>query len=153
MIDDAVDAIMVVMREAFDNTYGEAWTRREVADALVTPNTHYILSGQADEQTIVAECTTGFTLSRHAADEEELLLIAVRPQFRGQGIGKQLMEEFVANSKERGTARIFLEMRAGNPAEHLYREIGFEQVGLRRGYYRGAVGGPLDAITFVLNVD
>ncbi len=152
-MDDPVDAIMVVMREAFDSTYGEAWTRRQVADALVTPNTHYSLSGQAEGEPIVAERTTGFTLSRHAADEEELLLIAVRPEFRGQGIGTQLLKKFAGESIDRGVTKIFLEMRAGNPAEHLYRDFGFIQVGLRSGYYRGAVGGPLDAITFAFCLD
>ena len=152
MMDDPVDAIMVVMRDAFDSQYGEAWTRRQVADALVTPNTHYLLSGQTEGAAIVAERTTGFTMSRSAADEEELLLIAVRPEFRGKGIGLKLLQDFVARSKARGTAKIFLEMRAGNPAEHLYRDFGFQQVGLRPGYYRGAVGGPLDAITFALNL-
>lgn len=151
-MDDPIDAIMLVMREAFDSTYGEAWTRRQVADALVTPSTHYLLSGQAEGAPIVAERTTGFTMSRHAADEEELLLIAVRPQHRGQGIGKQLLREFIAKSRARGTKRIFLEMRAGNPAEHLYRGLGFVQVGMRHGYYRGAVGGPLDANTFALEI-
>jgi len=153
MIDDPVDAIMVVMRDAFDSTYGEAWTRKQVVAALVSPGTHYTLSGQEEGAPIVAERTTGFTMSRHAADEEELLLIAVRPDFRGKGIGMQLLKDFSERSKNRGTAKIFLEMRAGNPAEDLYREFGFVQVGIRKGYYRGAVGGPLDAITFALNVN
>lgn len=152
-MDDPVDAIMVVMQEAFESTYGEAWTRRQVTDALATPSTHYTLSGQIDGAPIVAERTTGFTLSRHAADEEELLLIAVHPDFRGQGIGRQLLADFAQQARARGTAKIFLEMRAGNPAEHLYRRFGFQQVGLRPGYYRGAVGGPLDAITFALELN
>ncbi|MDE1467918.1 GNAT family N-acetyltransferase [Aurantiacibacter sp. D1-12] len=147
-MDDPVDAIMAVMQEAFDHSFGEAWTRRQVSDALTTPNTHYVLSGRSGEEPVDAGKTSGFTLSRSAADEEELLLIAVRPDFRGQGVGKQLMRDFLSAAKARGTARVFLEMRAGNPAEHLYRQFGFEQVGLRKGYYRGAVGGPIDAITF-----
>jgi len=63
-----------------------------------------------------------------------------------------LLREFIAKSRARGTKRIFLEMRAGNPAEHLYRGLGFVQVGMRHGYYRGAVGGPLDANTFALEI-
>ncbi len=152
MMDDPVDAIMYVMREAFDSRYGEAWTRRQVADALVSPNTHYLLSGQRGGEPIIAERTTGFTLSRHAADEEELLLIAVRPELRSKGIGLKLLEDLAERAKERRTTKIFLEMRDGNPAEHLYREFGFVQVGIRPGYYRGAVGGPLDAITFALDL-
>jgi len=39
-------------------------------------------------------------------------------------------------------------MRDGNPAESLYLQAGFEPVGRRRNYYRGAAKGPLDAITY-----
>nr|WP_271079678.1 GNAT family N-acetyltransferase [Aurantiacibacter sp. MUD61] len=145
---DPVDAIMAVMHKAFDHAYGEAWTRRQVSDALVTPNTHFLLG----EETEDGSGPTGFTLSRSAADEEELLLIAVRPEFRGKGLGSEMMEQFFANARARGVRRVFLEMREGNPAEHLYRKLGFEQVGLRKGYYRGAIGGPLDAITFARDI-
>lgn len=149
---DPVEAIMVVMREAFDSAYGEAWTDRQVADALGTPNTFFILSGWGAGEECDPAKATGFVLSRQALDEEELLLIAVRPQFRGRGAGQELLNNFIVEARERGTTKIFLEMRCGNPAEHLYRNFGFSQVGLRRGYYRGAVGGPIDAITFALEL-
>ncbi|MBH5322144.1 ribosomal protein S18-alanine N-acetyltransferase [Aurantiacibacter sediminis] len=141
---DPVDAIMAVMQDAFDHAYGEAWTRRQVSDALVTPNTHFMLGGETED----GSGPTAFTLSRSAADEEELLLIAVRPEYRGQGLGSDMMEQFFTSARARGVRRVFLEMREGNAAEHLYRKLGFKQVGLRKGYYRGAIGGPLDAITF-----
>ncbi len=67
-------------------------------------------------------------------------------------MGRKLLDDFIADARERGTVKIFLEMRSGNPAEHLYRNCGFVQVGIRRGYYRGAVGGPIDAITFALDL-
>lgn len=144
---DPVDAIMVVMREAFDPAFGEAWTRRQVADSLVFPNTHYLLSSHRNCVESDPDRTTGFALSRSAADEEELLLLAVRPEFRGKGIGGELLQRLIEDAGRRGCRKLFLEMRSGNPAERLYRSFGFEQIGLRAGYYRGAVGGPLDAIT------
>ena len=52
----------------------------------------------------------------------------------------------------RGVARLFLEMREGNTAEALYRRRGFSSVGRRRDYYRRGSGGPLDAITFTLEL-
>jgi ribosomal-protein-alanine N-acetyltransferase len=87
-------------------------------------------------------------MSRGAADEEELLLIAVIPDHRGRGVGTTLLQRFIAAAEERGAARLFLEMRDGNPAESLYRRAGFEPVGRRRNYYRNAAKGPLDAITY-----
>lgn len=148
---DPVDGIMQVMNKAFLPAFGEAWTRRQVCDALVLPNTYFMLAGTHGGSPEQIEEAIGFTLSRKAADEEELLLIAVHPDHRGAGIGRKLLVDFLSSARARGSERIFLEMRSGNPAGDLYRSVGFRQVGLRKGYYRGAVGGPLDAITFALD--
>ena len=48
---DDLDRIMAVMEAAFDPAFGEAWTRRQVGDARVLPNTHYLLAGAADDIT------------------------------------------------------------------------------------------------------
>ena len=149
MMDD-LDRIMAVMEAAFDPAFGEAWTRRQVGDALLLPNTYYLLAGpdgQAPDEDAEA---VGFVLSRGAADEEELLLIAVDPRRRGGGVGTVLLERFIAAARCRGAERLFLEMRDGNPAESLYRRHGFAPVGRRRAYYRRGTGAPLDAITFAL---
>jgi len=147
-VNDDLDRIMAVMQAAFDPAYGEAWSRRQVGDALVLPHTHYLLAGADGRAPRLDEPATGFVLSRGAAGEEELLLIAVHPEHRGKGIGRALIERFIDAARLRGTERLFLEMRDGNPAERLYRATGFEPVGRRRQYYRGARNGPLDAITY-----
>jgi ribosomal-protein-alanine N-acetyltransferase len=143
---DDVDRIMAVMTAAFDPAYGEGWNRRQVSDALVLPHTHYLLA--CGESAADGAPATGFVMSRSAADEEELLLIAVHPDHRGRGIGSALMERFIEAAQARGKTRLFLEMREGNPAESLYRRAGFEAVGRRRNYYRSGAQGPLDAITY-----
>lgn len=145
---DDLDRIMAVMEAAFDPAYGEAWTRRQVGDALVLPNTFYLLAGPDGRAPGDGEEAAGFILSRGAADEEELLLIAVDPRHRGRGVGAALIERFVAEARARGAVRLFLEMREGNPAETLYRRSGFAVVGRRRAYYRRGTGAPIDAITF-----
>jgi ribosomal-protein-alanine N-acetyltransferase len=149
-MNDDIDRIMTVMDAAFDPAFGEAWTRRQVEEALVLPNTHYLLAGVDGGPPASNEPAAGFTLSRGTADEEELLLIAVLPQHRGKGIGGRLLTRFLEDSGGRGARRLFLEMREGNTAEHLYRRHGFENVGRRRHYYRRGSGLPLDAITFAL---
>jgi ribosomal-protein-alanine N-acetyltransferase len=148
MIDD-VDRIMALMDAAFDPAFGEAWSRAQVSDALLMLNTHYALTGTDGRPPREGEAAAGFALSRGAADEEELLLIAVDPEHRGRGIGGMLLERFIAEAHARGATRLFLEMRDGNKAESLYRRHGFESVGRRRHYYRRGSAGPLDAITFV----
>ena len=145
---DDIDRIMAVMQAAFDPAYGEAWNRRQVSDALALPNTHYLLAGSDGLRPRDEQPAAGFVMSRGAADEEELLLIAVIPDHRGRGVGTTLLQRFIAAAEERGAARLFLEMRDGNPAESLYRRAGFEPVGRRRNYYRNAAKGPLDAITY-----
>jgi len=149
VIDD-LDRIMAVMEAAFDPAYGEAWSRRQVGDALAFPNTHYLLAGPGGNEPADDEPAAGFILSRGAADEEELLLIAVDPAHRGKGVGSALLQRFILAASARGADRLFLEMRDGNPAESLYRKHGFESVGRRRAYYRRGSGAPLDAITFAL---
>lgn len=146
---DDIDRIMAVMEAAFDPAFGEAWTRRQVEDALALPSTHYLLIGPDGAPPRDAPAA-GFALSRGAADEEELLLLAVGPEHRGRGVGGALLELYIAQARVRGVARLFLEMRDGNPAESLYRRHGFERVGRRRHYYRRGSQAPLDAITFAL---
>jgi ribosomal-protein-alanine N-acetyltransferase len=145
---DDIDRIMAVMEAAFDPAFGEAWNRRQVGDALTLPNTHYLLAGADGSAPGEGQPAAGFVLSRGALDEEELLLIAVDPRHRGRGIGGRLLERFIAAAEARGATRLFLEMRDGNPAESLYRRVGFEPIGRRRNYYRAAAKGPLDAITY-----
>jgi ribosomal-protein-alanine N-acetyltransferase len=145
---DDLDRIMAVMEAAFDPAWGEAWTRAQVSDALVLPHTYYLLAGPDGHAWREGEPAAGFFLSRGAAGEEELLLIAVDPHHRGRGVGAVLLERFVAAARARGAERLFLEMREGNPAESLYRRHGFESMGRRRAYYRRGTASPLDAITF-----
>src|SRR5688572_33323465 len=102
---DDLDRIMAVMEAAFDPAFGEAWTRRQVGDALVLPNTHYLLAGVDGQAPRDGEATAGFVLSRGAFDEEELLLIAVDPRFRRRGVGAALMERFIAAARTRGAVR------------------------------------------------
>lgn len=151
-MNDDLDAIMQVMEAAFDPRYGEAWTRRQVSDALVLPGTYYLLAGPDGEGPALGGANAGFTLSRGVLDEEELLLVAVHPDWRGRGVGARLMRRFMAAARDRGMTKLFLEMREGNPAETLYRELGFVPIGRRAKYYRTATDGPLDAITFTCDI-
>lgn len=148
---DLVANIMIVMEAAFDPAFGEAWNHRQVSDALALSNTHALVideAGNVASDGQLALAPAGFVMTRHAADEEELLLIAVSPSSRRRGFAKQLITHLFDAARKRGTTRIFLEMRRGNPAEHLYRDTGFEPIGQRNNYYRMTNGHQIDAITF-----
>ncbi|MEM8724395.1 MAG: GNAT family N-acetyltransferase [Pseudomonadota bacterium] len=144
-----IDRIMQVMESAFDPNFGEAWNRRQIGDALSMPSTHALIvdsDGQLVEKS--EGDPAGFVLTRNAPGEEELLLIAVVPQHRGKGLAQTLIDQLFAAARSRGATRIYLEMRRGNPAKHLYEKVGFEPIGVRPNYYRMASGEQIDAITF-----
>jgi ribosomal-protein-alanine N-acetyltransferase len=69
--------------------------------------------------------------------QSDVLTIAVRPAYWGRGIGSALLGALLGAARERGCAEVFLEVRADNPRAHgLYRRRGFEDLGIRRGYYQ-----------------
>lgn len=150
--DDDIDRIMAIMEAAFDREYGEAWTRRQLGDALVLGNCHYRLVGASGLTPVPPEPCAGFFLSRFTYDEEELLLLAVDPRFRRGGVGQALLDRFVTDAAARGAKRLLLEMRSGNPAQSLYLRHGFIGVGTRPDYYRSASGHRFGAITFALEL-
>ena len=142
-----IDHIMRIMRAAFDPRYGEAWTRRQISDSLLLPGVSATFDTASD-----GASPSGFVLCRRVLDEVEILLIAVEPAARGRGIASAMLGRLIDHYAADGVRRIFLEMRCDNSAIHLYRKFGFEQIGQRRGYYRGAAGGPLDAVTFAKTI-
>ena len=146
MIRDEIDQAMAIMEAAFDPAFGEAWNRRQLEDALLMPRTQLALFRPDDEDTSTS--AVGFTLSRYVVDEEELLLIAVHPDARRKGMAKRMLRSLLESASTRGVKRLFLEMREGNPAEELYKSLGFAPIGRRCGYYRGDRMKPIDAITF-----
>ena len=151
MIDD-LDRVMLVMEEAFDPAYGEAWTRAQVESALLIGNCHLALIDAAGGEPTDGRPAAGFSLTRSAADEDELLLFAVDPRHRRCGLGMKLLEKVLADSRARGARLVHLEMRRGNPAERLYRKRGFNPVGMRPNYYRCPNGERLDAVSFSLDL-
>lgn len=136
-----LDPAMEVMNDAFDPAYGEAWSRMQTLSLILMPLIH--------NQLVMANTNipAAFTLSRAVADEEELLLIAVHPNFRGLGLGHTLMSRLSAQSKTRGCSQIFLEVRENNGAVTLYRKSGFQKIGERKNYYTGNDGKKHNAMT------
>jgi len=69
--------------------------------------------------------------------QADVLTIAVRPGYWGQGIGSALLGALLDEARRRGCVQVFLEVRADNSrAQGLYQRRGFEEIGVRRGYYQ-----------------
>jgi [ribosomal protein S18]-alanine N-acetyltransferase len=82
------------------------------------------------------EAPQGFVLARVAADEAEILTLAVPPAVRRCGVGAALLRAAAAGAAARGATALFLEVSAANaPARALYAAAGFAEVGRRRRYY------------------
>jgi [ribosomal protein S18]-alanine N-acetyltransferase len=136
-----LDSVIEIMNSAFDDRFGEAWTRSQCAGILPMPGVELVVAHNSDGT------TAGFSLYRTISDEAELLLLAVAPRKRRRGIGRMLLDNFLQHAREAGASRIHLEVREGNPAVIMYRSAGFRLVGRRPKYYRGRFGGEFNALT------
>ncbi|OSZ72824.1 hypothetical protein CAP39_01665 [Sphingomonas sp. IBVSS1] len=132
---------MAVMHAAFDPLYGEAWSAPQLAGTLTMPGCWARLA-------MAGAVATGFSLCRSLGPEVELLLIAVDPDQRRQGIAARLLARAQDDASARGASELFLEVREDNAAAlRLYANAGFDAVGRRRDYYTGKDGSKRSAIT------
>lgn len=79
----------------------------------------------------------GFLVGRLAADQAELLNLAVAPTQRRQGAGTALLTKALEEWRSQGAKSVYLEVRESNTtAIAFYEKYGFAQTGFRKGYYR-----------------
>ncbi|WOH81686.1 ribosomal protein S18-alanine N-acetyltransferase [Bradyrhizobium sp. BEA-2-5] len=89
----------------------------------------------------------GFAVSRMAADEAEILSIAIDSNQRGRGLSRDLLLTHLGHLAGRGVRTIFLEVEENNqPARRLYDGCGFVVVGRRDRYYKQPNGEQLNAL-------
>jgi ribosomal-protein-alanine N-acetyltransferase len=116
-------AMAAIHRMAFP--LAETWGSEAIARQLALPGVFGWLDPHG-----------GMILTRVAADEVEVLTLAVIPKVRRQGIGFRLLEAALTHAAARGARTAFLEVAIGNVAARgLYERSGFEAAGLRRRYY------------------
>jgi len=95
----------------------------------------------------------GMIFSRIAADEAEILTIAVDPSDRQSGIGTKLLSRQIAELAALRVTSLFLEVDENNGAARaLYTRLGFKIVGERKAYYRTADGGRATALVMRLDL-
>jgi ribosomal-protein-alanine N-acetyltransferase len=91
--------------------------------------------------------TIGFAVSRMAADEAEILSIAVEPKHRGRGLSRNLLLTHLGHLAGHGVRTVFLEVEEHNqPARRLYDRAGFAVAGRRERYYKQPGGEQLNAV-------
>ena len=93
----------------------------------------------------------GFVIGQVAADEAELLTVAVSKAVQRKGIGRTLVEAVGRAAKNTGARTLYLEVAADNAAAlALYEKLGFQVSGRRKGYYGRPEEQAQDAITMAL---
>ena len=110
--------------------FRDPWSENSVASELNNPLSLWLVA-------VEGEKVVGYVGSQSVMGESDMMNVAVHPDFRRQGIGERLILELIDQLENRGNHSLTLEVRASNvSAIALYRKLGFEQVGLRKNYYR-----------------
>ena len=111
--------------------FARGWSADEFNALLTAPNAVALVANDNQNRAI------GFVLVRTAADEGEIISIAVLPEARRQHIGRLLLLAASDLARTKGAAALFLEVSESNEAARaLYCGLGFAEVGRRPSYYR-----------------
>ncbi|MDM9626152.1 GNAT family N-acetyltransferase [Rhizobium sp. S152] len=138
---DDCHAVSILHGESFARPWGDG----EFYSLLSQDNVFGFVARQTNA--FLKKPLPGFVLARQIAGEAEILTIAVQAKVGRTGLGWRLMQAAMREAKLRGGESIFLEVDDGNaPALGLYRKLGFEKVGERRGYYKDAHGSVSTAL-------
>jgi [ribosomal protein S18]-alanine N-acetyltransferase len=115
-------------------SFRRGWSEDEVERLLFDRQVlaHRAMKGRA---------LAGFILSRMAADEAEILSVAVASRWRGRGLARRLLDLHLRRLAGLGIRTVFLEVEESNkPALRLYHRAGFREAGRRPGYYPREAG-------------
>lgn len=83
----------------------------------------------------------GYGIMSVGAGEAHILNVCIRDEYRCRGLARKMLAHLLDRARAAGMREAFLEVRPSNTAaSRLYCSLGFEQVGVRRGYYQAVVG-------------
>jgi ribosomal-protein-alanine N-acetyltransferase len=124
-------AIAELSRDAIEHGLSWRWTARRVSRSIRDMATNVIVARQGG-------AFAGFAIMKYEEEESHLLLLAVPPARRHQGVGSALLEWLELTVRAAGISTVQLETRARNAsALSFYRQHGFEDAGRTPGYYEG----------------
>ncbi|SER50540.1 ribosomal-protein-alanine N-acetyltransferase [Faunimonas pinastri] len=131
----ATDADLDVLAEIHADSFRRGWSEEEFDDLLRQPRMHALV---AEHRGALGRVTkAGFILYRIAADEAEVISVAVCQACRRRGVARKLIEEALRHLYSERVADLHLEVEEGNNAAiSLYRSLEFEETGRRPDYYR-----------------
>lgn len=125
--------IAEMSRDLIEQGLTWSWTPARVQHFIMGSDSSVIVARRGGAPRIAA-----FAIMHFADDVAHLNLLAVAPEYRRQGLGRQLMEWLTATAIEAGVFRINLELRTQNDqARAFYESLGFDPLGVVQGYYQG----------------
>lgn len=123
--------------------FARGWSASDIESMIIDP----AIVGDGVFVAGWRESLIGFSLSRVAADEAEILSICVRRKDQGRGVAGRLLAHHLSRIGQRGARALFLEVEEGNaPAIALYRRYGFAEIGQRKSYYHKPDGRTANAV-------
>lgn len=141
------DRVLELERQLFGKG---SWTYGMLADELAGLGRWYIVAeperlDRAGEQPVVGYAGLWFD-----GDVTQIMTIGVDPAVQRHGVGRQLMAALIERSRKVKAGAVLLEVRVDNaPAIEMYREFGFEVLGVRKRYYQPE---NMDAFTMRLDL-
>ena len=109
--------------------FSDSWSKDSIKQELIKPSNALIIISEINGKVM------GYFFAHIFKDEVHILNIAIDVPFQHQGLGKQLLDKIM--KKYLKEADVFLEVKRTNfPAINLYLAFGFEEIDIRRGYYR-----------------
>lgn len=92
----------------------------------------------------------GYGVMMVASDEAHILTIGIAAKWQNKGWGKKLLQHFIQQARVEKVKSVLLDVRESNHgAAQLYRQMGFQQIAIRKGYYP-AMCGREDALVMQL---
>ena len=112
------------------STFSCPWSEASILGEITNPLSCWLVA--EDSGTVV-----GYVGSQTVLDQSDMMNLAVLPEYRRNGAATALVNLLIEHLKQRGSCSLTLEVRSSNQsAISLYRKLGFEQIGLRPGYYK-----------------
>jgi ribosomal-protein-alanine N-acetyltransferase len=121
-----LDRVVAIERSAFS----DPWSKRAFVELLAQPHVRSFAIDGDDAR------LAGYAFCAVAADQGEILNLAVDQHARRIGLGRALLDAVLQAMRREGVATVFLEVRQSNEAAiRLYTRAGFRSVSMRRAYY------------------
>ncbi len=125
------ERIATLSRDLIETDLGWRWRAPRVLQQIRAPETNVVIARSVG-------AFAGFAIMHYRTEEAHLLLLAVLPRYRSQGLGRRLVDWLERAARVAGITRIHLEVRASSTgARAFYQALGYREIRLIPNYYYG----------------